>query len=275
MLPKTPAELAGFVKTFREKLVLTLAVDIPAPEKIASRPGEVKNLRSATFRSVTVSRKGKGDCVILESLNSGNLSAGNILLVLSEPAGGFLSPDGREIQPWVQTLLKKGHRVWRVRGFASGFSSIPPKVYDSWSWSPAYNRDNRLNAIQDIVTALTFITSTYPQRPLTVAGFGASGLTTAFASAVFGRADKVVADLNGADPGYDRELLSIFPEAGIKRVGDLRTAALLLMQKQLVLCNPGATFDMGWYEKMGKTMGMEGKFMMKNSITTEAIPELF
>ena len=183
--------------------------------------------------------------------------------------------DGREIQPWVQALLKKGHRIWRVRGFASGLSSIPLKVYDSWSWSPAYNRDNRLNAIQDIVTALTFITSTYPQRPLTVAGFGASGLTTAFASAVFGRADKVVADLNGADPGYDRELLSIFPEAGIKRVGDLRTAALLLMQKQLVLCNPGATFDMGWYEKMGKTMGMEGKFMMKNSITTEAIPELF
>ena len=62
--------------------------------------------------------------------------------------------------------------------------------------------------------------------------------------------------MNGSDPGYDGEMASLMPYGAIRRVGDFRTAALLLMQKRLVLCNPGQTFDAVWYkEKAGAAGG--------------------
>lgn len=256
MLPKSRADWEGFAKTFREKLAFALGVEFPAVEELEYTQGEAKNVAGGTYRTVTVGRTGKGDSIVLESLNSGNLSGGNVILVYPETWGGLLdakSVPGME----ARSYLKKGCRVYRVRGFASGELSIPKKTFDSFSWSAAYNRDNRQNGIQDVVTAMQFLKKVYPDRPLTVIGMGDCGLTVSLACAADGGADTVVADLSGTDPGYDGELVSLLPYSGIRRVGDFRTAALLLMDKPLTLMHAGETFDKGWYEKMAKTVGME------------------
>jgi hypothetical protein len=224
---------------------------------------------------VTIGRKGKGDCIILESLNAGDLSAGTILLACPESWGGLLDDTGRNPKSWVSDLLKRGHRVYRIRGYADGEYAVSRKTYDSWSWTRAYNRDNRMNAVQDIVTAIEFLRSTYPQRPLAVVGLGDCGLSAALACAVSGKADRVVADLAGRDPGFDSELLDLMPYGAIRRVGDFRTAALLLASKPLTLLNPGATFDRSWYEARAKAAGAEGKVLFGRWSGMDAMNTLF
>jgi dienelactone hydrolase len=257
LLPNTPPDYEKFDRTFRNKLALALAAEIPGAGEIQSRQGDPKNLGAATFRTVTVGRSGKSDCFTLESLNAGNLSAGNVLVVSPASLGGIVNERMQTPEPWARDLLKRGHRVYRIRGYSNGEIAVPQKTYDSWSWTRAYNRDNRMNAIQDIVTAIEFIRTTYPNRPLTVVGLGDCGISTALACAVSGKADRVVADLDGHDPGYDGELLELLPYGAIRRVGDFRTAALLLMNKPLTILNAGATFDRAWYEKMAKAAGVE------------------
>ena len=262
MLPKSRADWDGFAKTFREKLAFALAVETPAVDDLEYVQGEAKNVAGGTYRTVTVGRKGKGDSITLESLNSGNLSAGNVILVSPETWSGILtdkSAPGME----ARELLKQGHRVYRVKGYASGELSVPKKIFDSFSWSAAYNRDNRQNGIQDIITTIQFVKKVYPDRPLTVIGRGDRGLTAALACAITGDTDRVIADLNNTDPGYDGEILTLLPYNGIKRVGDFRTTALLLMNKPLTIMNAGGSFDTGWYEKMAKTVGMEKNLMFQ------------
>jgi hypothetical protein len=204
-----------------------------------------------------VGRKDKGDSIILESLNSGNLAAGNVILVTPETSGS-LSQDKSAPGIEARKYTKEGYRVYRVRGYASGELSVPKKTFDSYLWSPAYNRDNRQNGIQDVITAIRYIKKVSPDRPLTIIGLGDCGITAVMACAVTGETDKVIADLNNSDPGYDPELITLLPYNGIRRVGDFRTAAILLMNKPLTLLNPGGTFDKEWYEKTAKTMGMKG-----------------
>ena len=257
MLPKSGADWDGFAKTFREKIAFALAVETPATADIEYTQSETKNVLGGTYRTITVGRKDKGDSIILESLNSGNLAAGNVILVTPETSGS-LSQDKSAPGIEARKYTKEGYRVYRVRGYASGELSVPKKTFDSYLWSPAYNRDNRQNGIQDVITAIRYIKKVSPDRPLTIIGLGDCGITAVMACAVTGETDKVIADLNNSDPGYDPELITLLPYNGIRRVGDFRTAAILLMNKPLTLLNPGGTFDKEWYEKTAKTMGMKG-----------------
>ncbi len=254
MLPVSRADWDGFAKTFRQKLAFALSVEVPASADITwrdLRAGSTGKAARLTLETGVLGRKGRGDAVALETLAQGG--AEKCVLLVAPERSGDSDPKSSPGKEWRAT----GYRVYRVHGYASGELSIPKKTFDSFTWSAAYNRDNGQNAIQDIITAIEYIRRDHPRATLRVVGLGECGLTTALACAVSGHADEVVADLNGTDPGYDGELLALLPCSGIRRVGDFRTAALLLMNKPLTLLNAGATFDRGWYEKMAKTMGME------------------
>lgn len=158
--------------------------------------------------------------------------------------------------PEMKNPAVQDYRIIRVGGYASGELSIPQKIWDSFSWPEAYNRSNQLNGIQDILTALCFVKKNWPDEPVVLAGMGSCGFLTAFAGAVFGEAQKVIIDLNGTDPGYDSELQHLLPVGSIKRVGDFRTAAILLMRKDLILLNAAPTFDSELYRKQAAKLGL-------------------
>jgi hypothetical protein len=219
-------------------------------------PGDRRQSGGAPARvSVKLGRKGQGDAVTLEMLSlGGNTPRGSILLITPETGESSESSESLA-KDWNE----QGYRVFRVHGYASGEYRIPKKTFDSFRWSPAYNRDNTLNAVQDIVTAITYIRDDRAGIPLNVVGLGECGLPAALACAVTGQADDVVIDLAGSDPSYDGEMLLRTPWGAFKRVGDFRTTALLLMDKPLSILNAGETFDREWYLKMAKMMGMEEK----------------
>ncbi|MBN2287857.1 MAG: hypothetical protein JXQ83_00895, partial [Candidatus Glassbacteria bacterium] len=263
MLPGSAAEFGSFASTFRHKLALVLQLDLPAPGELLSVVEKETGRSDLTHTRTVLGRQGKQDRVELESLTPAAVKLGTLLLVYPEEWGGLIDPGSGEVPPWVGPLLGKGYRVCRVSGYASGRLSIPQRAWDSYSWPWAYNRDNRLNGIQDILTALEYLGQARPDEPLTLAGLSHCGLWCAFAGAVSGRADRVLADLEWRDPGYEGELLSLLPVGSIRRVGDFRTAALLLMQQGLVLLNPAEGFDRAWYEEMGRKLGLSGNLVFE------------
>ena len=68
---------------------------------------------------------------------------------------------------------------------------------------------------------------------------------------------RVILDLNGTDPGYDGQLLRLMPVGSLKRIGDFRTAMIMLMQQKVVVANPGPTFDSDWYQEQAARLGLE------------------
>ena len=143
-----------------------------------------------------------------------------------------------------------------MRGYASGQLRIPDRTWDSFAQSSAYNRPNGVLAVQDILTALAAIRRSGTALPITVVGVGETGLPTALAAAIDGGVARLIADLNGEDPGYDRTFRRLMPVGAVRQVGDLRTA-LLIVNGPVHLVNPGATFDRTWYAEQQKRSGLQ------------------
>ena len=263
MLPGSASELGEVVSTFRHKLALILQLEHPRAEELISNVEKETMADGISHAAIALGRQGKGDRIELESLASDNVSEGTLLLVYPEELGGLLIPGTDRVQPWIEPLLSKGYRVYRISGYASGRLRIPQSVWDSYDWPWTYNRDNRLNGIQDILTALAYLKQALPDARHTVAGLSRCGVPTAFAGAVFGEADRVLVDLNRSDPGHDGELLKLLPVGSLKRVGDFRTAALLLMQKPLTLFNPAEDFDSAWHESLAQKLGLTGNLVFQ------------
>jgi hypothetical protein len=156
----------------------------------------------------------------------------------------------------IHSLLSRGFRLFRVRGFASGQVRIPKADWEAFSWPDAYNRSNQLSSVQDILLGISFIEKNAPGLDLRILGLGTAGVPTAFAAAVSGRAKEVILDLDGRDPAYDGELLEMMPVGAIKRVGDFRTAVLLLLRGNTSIMNAGPTFDKEWYHSRARELGL-------------------
>jgi len=248
-LPRTAAELEKFAGEFGSRLASVLQLERPRADEILSRKTSGRLLEGLSHEKLVLGRKGRGDRVSIEVLSGDKAPKGTLVLVRPEQCGGLLTPE-------MKNLAGNGYRVLRVGGYASGELSIAQKDWDSFSWPEAYNRSNQLNAVQDILTALCFVKKTWPGEPVILAGTGSCGLGAAFAGAVFGEAQKVVIDLDGTDPGYDGELLRLLPVGSIRRVGDFRTAAILLMRQPLSLLNAASTFDGEWYAKQAAKLGL-------------------
>jgi len=265
-LPKSPAQLDGFVKTYRRMLRRALAYNYGRESTPVYRGTEERYVGGYIFQSGRVGFEGKEESFFgLDSVSPAGTVSGNVLLACPRDDGELLKPDGKAVTPRVENLLKKGWRVFRIRGYANGELSIPLKVWDSYNWSSAYNPSNELYGIHDITTALDYIKEAHEGEPLVAVGLEKCGLLTAFAGAASGKADRVMIDLDGSDPGYDGELVRLLPVGGIKRTGDFRTAMLLLMRKPVTVVNAGPTFDGGWYRDAAERLGLSGNLDMRLS----------
>ena len=274
LIPRSAGEYNVFVSTFSDKLSSVLTVPGMKKQQTSVRRGESRKGAGWISEEYNLGAIGSYECFEVDCISSGNSSSGTLLVACPESYGGLLSDGTEKPAPWAGELLGKNYRIVRVRGFASGQLSIPKKRWDSFNWPDAYNRDNTLNGVHDLVTAITFVRTTWPGA-ITVVGLGECGIPAAFACAVSGAAGRVVIDMNGSDPGYDGELVSLMPCGAIKRVGDFRTAALLLMQKKLVLCNPGSTFDREWCEKQAGSLGFGGNIEFHSQVSMDTLNELF
>ncbi len=255
--PADRAGLAEFRSTFGPALALVLNVEKPAPATLLRAADAEETREGWLMTRERVGRRGQGDVIEIESVRrAGGTPSGAVLLVAPESAGRLAAGAGLAGVPGVRALVDQGHAVYRVRGYASGQLRIPDRTWDSFAQSAAYNRPNAVLAVQDIVTALAAIRRIAATLPITVIGIGDTGLAAALAAAVDGGATRLIVDLDGEDPGYDRTFRRLMPVAAVRQVGDLRTA-LLIVNGPVHLVNPGPTFERAWYVDQGKRSGLQ------------------
>ncbi len=255
--PADRAGLAEFRSTFGPALALVLNVEKPAPATLLRAADADETREGWLMTRERVGRRGQGDVIEIESVRrAGGTPSGAVLLVAPESAGRLAAGAGLAGVPGVRALVDQGHAVYRVRGYASGQLRIPDRTWDSFAQSAAYNRPNAVLAVQDIVTALAAIRRIAATLPITVIGIGDTGLAAALAAAVDGGATRLIVDLDGEDPGYDRTFRRLMPVAAVRQVGDLRTA-LLIVNGPVHLVNPGPTFERAWYVDQGKRSGLQ------------------
>jgi dienelactone hydrolase len=256
MFPDTPSGVAAFRSSAGPALALVLNVEKPAPAALLRAVDTDETRDGWVMTRERVGRVGHGDVVEIESARRANgTPSGAVLLVAAESYGRLAPGAGLAGLPAVRALVEQGQVVYRVRGYASGQLRLADRTWDSFAQPAAYNRPNEVLAVQDIVTALAAIRQARPSAALTVIGIGDAGLGTALAAAVDGGAARVIADLNGEDPGYNRTFRRLMPVGAVRQVGDLRTA-LLLIDGPVHLINPGPTFDRTWYVEQGQRSGL-------------------
>jgi dienelactone hydrolase len=266
--PKDAAALSKFRTDYGEALALVLNVQKPPSGSLVRTPLPEEPRGDWTIRRERIGRKGRGDFIELESASPGRQPSGAVLLVMPDSFGPFTGEGA-----WIRALLDKGNAAFRVRGYASGRLRIPDQTWDSLSWPASYNRSNELLAIQDIVTAIAAVRESLPGVPITLAGLEKAGLPTAFAASIDGGSTRLIADLNGENPEYDGTLLRLLPVGAIRRVGDLRTA-LLLVSGQTHLLNPGPKFEAAWYQDRAVRIGGKIAIHEDLSVTNPAILQL-
>jgi dienelactone hydrolase len=268
LFPKDAAALAQFRITFVQALALVLDVEKPRTDTLTRLTGADEARGPRILRREQIGRRGRGDRVEIESLRTSAQPEGAILLVAPESYGPLLFEGGTgPALPWVRAALAKNLVVFRVRGYASGRLRIPDRTWYSCNWPESYNRSNEILAIQDTITAMASIRQSLPDKPLTVVGLEKAGLPATFAAAIHGEAARVIIDLNGEDPGYDATLRRLLPAGSIRRIGDLRTAVLLLLSGQVHLLNPGLGFESGWYREEAARVGASARLLMHESVT--------
>ncbi|MCE5271382.1 acetylxylan esterase [bacterium] len=255
-VPAGRQDLDKFAGSYGKALGLLLSVESPQASALLESEPSSRKVAGLAVNSLRLGRSGKGDCIGLEVVEPPVKARGALVLVYPEEVGGVALPGDSGLRPWIAPLVQKGWRVVRVGGFASGELNIPRKTWESFSWPWAYNRGNGLEAIQDILTALAWARKSWPGEPLALAGLSRCGLSAAFAGAVSGAADMALIDLDRKDPVYDKELLDLLPVGSLQRVGGFRTAALLLARKPVVLLNPGASLDQGWFTGHASALGL-------------------
>jgi len=139
-------------------------------------------------------------------------------------------------------LVGKGHRVMRIDVFGMGDNvlSAESKQDLESQFYTTYNRTDTALRVQDIVTALVYAQSLAGDRKVSLVGLGEAGAWCLLASAAGIRAKSVVVDMDGLDVASDAELMDKLYTPGLRRAGDVRTAAALWAPAKLALYNSGS-----------------------------------
>jgi dienelactone hydrolase len=255
--PADAGALSGFRSTFGPALALVLNVEKPAPSTLLRGTGGEETRDGWIVARERIGRQGRSDSIELESARrASGTPTGAVLVVAAESFGRLQPGSGLSGLPAVRTLVEQGHVVYRVRGYASGQLRVGDREWDGFAQSAAYNRPGEVMAIQDVLTAIASIRQARPGVALAVIGVGGAGLGTALAAAIDGGVARLIADLNGQDPGYDRTFRKLLPVGAIRQVGDVRTA-LLIVPGPVHLVNPAATFDRAWIADQSKRAGLQ------------------
>jgi hypothetical protein len=191
----------------------------------------------SSFSRTSIHRRGLAATVELLASAPADEKGGAVLLVAST---------SQEVESVLQALRPAGQAVFVLRfqphdrEAASGGNEEQHREFPS-----AYYRTALAWQVQDVLTALAYLTERAGFHEVQLAGFGEAGIPTLLARALV-PTDKVrlaIADLAGLDGEDEHTWTGSRAQAGMLRLGGLRTAAILAAPGRLILHNVGAHLD--------------------------------
>jgi dienelactone hydrolase len=273
-----PADAAG-LRAFRAAMEPafrhTLAAEWPEGVEGVRRQASGVSNRSATLARGMVSeewlwleRPERGDRVPALLLVKPGVRPGVATLVVHEGGIGALIDAGSgEPKPLVARLLEQGRAVMLIDPFLVGSAQSPTTRAEEIAkirYFTTYNRTDAANRVQDILTALSYLKSRPEVSRVRLVGMGEAGLGCLLARALAPGIDATVVDAARFDDEDDsyRERLFI---PGLRRAGDLRTAAALAAPGRLFIHNTAPGFPRDAIYSTYAAAGATGKLRLQDA----------
>ena len=239
--PKGRDGLRKFRKVYGSSLAHCL--NLLPPKDGAAVPLVSETVATEPYTVVELSLRGQGtsDRIPATLISpTGVLSRGPSVVVVSDrPRRELLDATRDAVDPLVAALLDKGRLVLLVDAFLIGdnqLSADSERDLDA-DFFTVYNRTDTALRVADILTALRYIRTATGGDPVSLVGLGEAGPWCLLASAGGARLTSVAVDMNGLDATSDEQLMERIYTPGLRRAGDIRTAAALWAPSRLLIHN--------------------------------------
>jgi dienelactone hydrolase len=250
MWPKDAGSLQRFRRTMTPALRDALGVKWAGPEEIEATTTQPA-AEAGSLSEISIRQPGV---------------PGAIELLSSAPAAGehratlLVAPATHEIDPALQGVRHAGDAIFVLRLKPHGRETVSGGTVEQRREFPStYYRTALAWQVQDVLTALAYLTRREGASDVRLVGLGEAGIPTLLARALepAGKVSLTIADLAGMDDPDERTWTGPRTQAGMLRLGGLRTAAILAAPGELILHNTGAHLDVAPIRAAYRAVGRE------------------
>lgn len=269
MKPADKDGLRAFREEFGTALAHSLAVSFPSSTDIETwKEGQTK-ARDFTVERFLISRKGKGDRVPATFWTPSRPSheAVATLIIDQDGRAALSGADQRSPGELVSELLKKGQLVMSIDCFQTGEAKGERKDVQYFT---TYNRTDTANRVQDILTAIAYLKGRNKSARVNLVGIGKAGLWCMLARGLAAEIYPTVVDAAQFDNTSDEAFLRDLFVPGLRRAGDLRTAAALAAPSPLLIHNTSDQFQTRWIADVYQSLGAASKFQASKERLSDA-----
>jgi dienelactone hydrolase len=233
--PRDGASLERFRRTMTPALSCMLGTEWPRPDEIEATTTPA-TATAESFSTISVRNHGLPTEIELLAFSPVGEKRCAALVVTSTAQETELAL--QKSRPSGQSLFVLRLRP-HERETASGGDEEQRRQYVS-----TYYRGALAWQVQDVLTALLYLAGPAGFREVRIAGLGEAGVPALLARALepTGQVSLTIVDLDGVDDG-EGTWTGTRTQAGMLRLGGLRTAAILAAPNNLVLHNAGAHLD--------------------------------
>ena len=244
--PKDESTLKAFQSEMGVALKHALALQVSSASELKVEAlGEIEK-SDFTAHRLLIGRNEVGDQIpaMLYTPNAEAERRTATLIVDSEGKANLIEPETGEPIPIIAALLRAGQAVLTIDPFLTGEYGDTERNTDVNHYT-TYNRTDAAWRVQDILTALTYLSERSDVSQVNFVGVGQAGLWGMLAAG-FADVARIVVDANGFDNNSDQAYLTSLPIPVIRRAGDFRTAGALIAPRALLIHNTGDAFQTGW-----------------------------
>lgn len=259
LYPRDRVSLNRAREAFQERLAFSLLAAAPRPEEVISE-------KTASFpggEKLLPGRAGKGDGVSAVWLSARKLNPGVDPTLIVHPEGiAPIITSAESKDTLVGGILERGGAVLAIDSFQTG-SAKAPRDTGKRGFTVS-NRTNDANRVQGILTAIRYLKERLRRDTVNVIGLEKTGVWTYFAGALAGSGVNLAVGLNNFQTDDDREYLEKFFIPGVRKAGDFRAAAVLIIQGKLLTHNSSDSFPADWVRDSATIGGFPAKVRAGN-----------
>ncbi|MBD3345293.1 MAG: hypothetical protein GF401_09550, partial [Chitinivibrionales bacterium] len=251
-----------FENCYRTSLEHTLLVSEPSVESLAVVNCGTWNLDSIMLEKQLLYRNLHFDyipAVLVSSLKYQKNKKATLCLhksgkngLIDQQTGGFL--------PLVDSLIAGGELVYMIDCFNTGEHKMLEPGYsreDSVTFFTSYNRSDRAEAVQDIITALKYLSRRHDIDEVRVIGIDDAGLWAMLALSQTDLASTAVVDAVQFDNTNDFSYLYKLNIPNIRNTGGIDVAVGLTKADRLIIHNAGESFQTNRIESIAMGAGKD------------------
>ena len=244
ILPKSADGVKAFQLQYGDTLALATGCEIPQPNDLDPERASYddRTEKGYVVEGWILHRRDVKDgvpAILYRPANGTPCDA--VLIVHGEGKAALADFQAGGPGPMIRDLLAKGKAVMAIDTFLTGeyqgaFTHV--KRHTIGTFSDTFEPTDTACRVQDVVTALAYLRS---RRDLagvsSLIGLGDGGLWSLFASAIDGQVPNTLVDMNQIDVCDDSVWTDRFYIPGIRAIGDVQTATMMIAPRGLQIWN--------------------------------------